>query len=116
MGVPMQIKDGAVTAPLRGELYFAAGVAEVVYRQAEATLVITSGNDGEHKPGSLHYKNLAIDCRTRQLSTGQKMRIFTQLFTILNPMGFDVVLETLPPHIHIEFDPKLGEHFLTAVA
>ena len=41
-------------------------------------LVITSGNDGEHAAGSAHYRNEAIDARSREVTPAQAM-----LFTLV---------------------------------
>ena len=41
-------------------------------------MTITSGNDGVHKKDSKHYKNEAIDIRTRDMSNNNK--ILTQLW------------------------------------
>ena len=62
---------------------------------------ITSGNDGKHKANSLHYKNLAIDIRTKDMrfKEGNTLRIRKSLVN-----KYDVILEK--DHIHIEYDPR----------
>lgn len=71
--------------------------------QLGKNMVITSANDGKHKEGSLHYKNLALDIRTRHL---EKDEIQIVLNYLRNKLGgdYDVILES--DHIHIEYDPK----------
>lgn len=39
------------------------------------TPTITSGNDGKHKRNSKHYKNLALDWRTRDITTEQAHKV-----------------------------------------
>ena len=34
----------------------------------------------------------------------------------LDSMGFDVILEDKPPHLHVEFDPKGSEQMLVRLA
>ena len=62
--------------------------------------VVTSTDEGEHMPSSLHYAGDAIDIRPRtfwgrQIEAGDVREL-------LGP-GFDVVDEET--HIHIEWDP-----------
>lgn len=63
---------------------------------------ITSVMDGLHKEGSLHYKGLAFDLRTRDF-TNDKKTFASHLQACLGAQ-FDVVYEN--DHIHVEFDPK----------
>jgi len=64
-------------------------------------MTITSGNDGIHMPKSLHYKNRAIDIRTKDMYLPNTVKIKLQL-----KLGkdYDVILEK--NHIHIEYQPK----------
>ena len=67
------------------------------------TPVLTSGNDSKHSENSLHYKNMALDFRTRDLTPDQQMSWTDRM---RNSLGnkFDVVLEN--NHLHVEYDPK----------
>lgn len=62
-------------------------------------MVITSGNDGKHMPGSLHYSNKAIDIRKSNMKNPDHCWLM-----IRKQMGhnIDVVMEK--DHIHIEYD------------
>lgn len=64
-------------------------------------MTITSGNDGAHKRGSLHYKNKAIDIRNRDMTFTTE--VATKLSLKLG-RNFDVINEGT--HIHIEYDQK----------
>lgn len=69
---------------------------------------ITSGRDGLHKAGSLHYVGRAIDLRTRDLTDAEGDALVTALRWRL-PRQYDVVDERTKagaPHIHVEYDPK----------
>lgn len=68
-------------------------------------LVITSGNDGQHAPGSAHYKNRAFDLRTRD-KTELEQAIFLQLLNYLAATRgsgvFDERQRGYVPHFHVE--------------
>lgn len=101
------VKKGAIIRDLAPPMWIAIGVAWELYRSECEDFVITSGNDGKHMDGSLHYENRAVDIRTRNLTPYYKDRIFEYLKKRLGRIGFDVVLENGDkPHIHIEWDPK----------
>jgi RHS repeat-associated protein len=68
--------------------------------------IITFATKGEHSPGSLHYVGQAIDLRTRDLSTEQKVEV-AELLQEAVGSDFDVVTEG--SHIHVEYQPKQGE-------
>ena len=110
----MRLKFAAKTLGLQPPILVAWGVAEMVYKLFGAACVLTSGTDGTHKEGSLHYKGMAIDLRTRDLTVDQRMGVFHYLRAILEPLGYDVVVE--PDHFHVEYDPKSGENFTSRVA
>ena len=64
---------------------------------------ITSANDSKHMKSSLHYKDMAIDIRTKDLSKEQISNVFKSLEDTLGE-SFQCVLES--DHIHLEFDNK----------
>ena len=66
-------------------------------------MTITSGNDGIHMKNSRHYKNEAIDIRTRDMSEQNKINTKIWLKVWLGK-NYDVILES--DHIHIEYDSK----------
>ena len=98
-------KEGVSTTylkyPLANKLNEIALICKLI-NGVNYQMTITSGNDGVHKNNSLHYKNEAIDIRTRDMDVNDK--ILTQLW-IKKWLGFDydVILES--DHIHIEYDP-----------
>ena len=68
-------------------------------------LVITSMNDSEHSPNSRHYKNEAIDLRSKNFKSLEDKKIFRyELELTLGPF-FTVILEnegTENEHFHIQ--------------
>jgi len=72
-------------------------------------VTVTSITDGNHSDGSLHYKGLAVDLRTRHDKGGAqwpdhvKECIASRLRLKLGD-DYDVVVEGT--HIHAEYDPK----------
>lgn len=104
----MILKAGVDVNNVQPPVWYAIGVAEVIYRNQGLKLTVTSLTDShQSKPDSLHNKGLAVDLRTRNVPLGLISIIDHTLRGILDPMGFDVILEV--DHIHIEYDPKPGE-------
>ncbi len=97
------IKKGVKARGLQPEILLAIFEAREVYKTFHAELVITSLLDGKHMEGSLHYKGLAVDIRTSNLS-GQTRPIAAARLKSALGAEYDVILEK--DHIHIEHDPK----------
>jgi hypothetical protein len=98
----MKLKAGVDLKDVSWRMFFAAVVAEEVYRKYGAELVITSANDGKHGDKTLHHKGLALDLRTWNLN-GRETEVTAELKKALGN-GYDVVLEK--DHIHCEYDPE----------
>lgn len=99
----MKIKDGVLTDGLRGVIWYALGVANMVWARHGQELVLTSGTEGKHSVGSLHYYGLAADLRTNYFGDEQVMAVAADLRAALGG-DYDVVVEEL--HVHIEYDPE----------
>src|SRR4051812_710734 len=84
-------------------IWYALGIVEVVYRINGLRCTVTSLTDGKHGENSLHAKGLAGDVRTRGLNDILLRTIHGSINSILNPLGYDIVLEK--DHIHIEYQP-----------
>lgn len=107
----MRLKEGASIENVSWRMWYAALVAEPIWKKRGAELVITSGRDGRHGPGTLHYCvegkytdgiGRALDLRTFNLM-GAEAEAAKELKAALGP-DYDVVLEK--DHIHVEYDPK----------
>jgi hypothetical protein len=71
-------------------------------------MLITSGSEGIHMVGSLHYKDGALDFRTKHLSIPDKKALVTALKRRLGK-NYDVILEDAGgtnEHLHVEYDPN----------
>lgn len=109
--MPLQVKAGVQVNGLRAPALEALAVAETVFDRHKLDVFLTSGLEGKHKEGSLHYKGLAVDLRLPlhphyQLDPSEGARITLEIFNALEralPM-YDVIHE--PSHYHVEFDPK----------
>jgi hypothetical protein len=99
----VSIKAGVRLDKLQPQMVVALVVAHEVYRELGVPCTVTSGNDGEHMAGSLHYTGMALDFRTRDLLPADKKVAVDRLRWRLGG-DFDVVLEV--DHVHIEFDQK----------
>lgn len=64
---PIQIKDGVVFKVLRPEIYTIFSLLSNLFAQHGRECVITSANDSKHAVESKHYKDLAIDIRSKHL-------------------------------------------------
>ena len=96
----MKTKDSTVNIEGLDPILKAALVEmEYIYAKFHTELVITSGKDGTHGNGSLHYEGKAVDLRTWNVLDS----LVKQLKAHLGP-DYDVVLEK--DHCHIEYDPK----------
>lgn len=68
-------------------------------------LVITSLNDGQHSPNSRHYKNEAMDIRSKTFTSRDDKRVFRQEFELFLGPSFRVILEdegTDNEHFHVQ--------------
>jgi hypothetical protein len=98
----VKLKEGASLEGCSWRMFDAAIKCEPSFNSRGVDLVITAGTDGKHMVGSLHYKGMALDIRTRNI-VGNEVEVLAELKTALGP-AFDVVLEG--DHIHLEYDPK----------
>lgn len=77
--------------------------AEFTFQANGYSCVCTSGTDGKHMEGSLHYKARAVDLRSHHVAADALPKIMDELKERLGK-DFDVILEG--DHIHAEHDPK----------
>lgn len=101
----MRIKSGPRAARLTGTMAVAAMMVIVneVYKNFGDEAVVTSGMDGKHSTGSLHYSGSALDFRTRELLPKTQKKLRDEIKSRLGD-DFDVVLEG--NHLHVEWQPK----------
>jgi hypothetical protein len=97
------IKPGVRIAGLRPEIVVAVIAASRVWEEAGHDLMITSGIEGRHMAGSLHYVGAAVDLRTNDLHADDVTKLVARVRECLGE-EYDVVVEA--DHLHIEFQPK----------
>ena len=95
------IKNGVDLRGLTPQMAIAYTIATKCYGQYDC--VITSANDSKHGPNSLHYKDQALDLRTRHMNEQELQAVFHKLKKTLGSQ-FDVMLES--DHLHLEWQPK----------
>jgi hypothetical protein len=70
-------------------------------------LVITSANDSQHKVGSKHYENLAIDVRSRSFADATARGLFIDALRRELGTAFTVLYECDgTPNAHFHIQPK----------
>ena len=106
----IEFKQGVKLDKLQPQIILALMLLERVFLKVGQPLVVTSISDGTHGKASLHYKGLAVDLRTKHLGTfANKSEVLESAKKALNPLGFDVILESLNEpneHLHCEYQPK----------
>ena len=71
----------------------------------DGAMWITSGNDGKHMDGSLHYKNQAFDIRIYNIVGGHVVaRAWCEKARLILGADYDIILEV--DHIHAEYQPR----------
>jgi hypothetical protein len=105
----ISLKPGVKIDGLRPEIVLGLMCVKAVFDRYKYELVITEGTGGKHMVGSLHYKGLALDIRSKHISDAvTKAKI---LFDCQDALGenFDFILEgdtKVNEHFHLEFDPE----------
>jgi hypothetical protein len=99
----MMLKVGVKLERLTPQMVLGHTIIGQAIAEAGFRCVITSGSDGDHMVGSLHYAGNALDYRTRAM-TGVQQAALAKTCRERLGADFDVVLEA--DHLHVEYDPK----------
>ena len=99
----LMLKPDVRITGLRSEIILAIVIAERAYAEIGCELMLTSGIEGQHSAGSLHYTGCAVDLRTLNVPAGKLPPLVEKIRAALGP-DFDVVLES--NHLHVELQPK----------
>ena len=97
----MRIKRGVVLAGLNIKMWYVLVAADRIWKDYGKELVITSGLEGRHAAGSVHYYGYALDLRTRYFSRSKIDMVALELRETLG-RDFDVIYHL--DHIHVEYD------------
>jgi len=102
------ILPGVDISNIQTQIGLALGEARPIFANHGLPLIITSCRDGVHMRGSLHFVGAAVDLRINHAPRDKWEIITDQIRLSLGwpESQFDVLLETDPDHIHIEFQPK----------
>jgi hypothetical protein len=95
-------KKGVILHGLDARMFSAIHKARRIWIRHGKMLVVTSGLEGRHKKGSLHYVGLAVDLRSRDFVPTTRSQVTRELRRSLGD-GFEVIGER--HHIHVEYDP-----------
>lgn len=93
----------AIVTYTQPSMLYATVVAAQLWQEYGQILVITSGTDGVHKRGSLHYPGKALDYRVRYFDEATRRKVANILQYRLG-QSYDVILKST--HMHVEHDPK----------
>ena len=100
----IKIKSGAIVSQ---QVVMACAVVNAANTLGiAADMLITSGRDGQHRIGSLHYEDKALDFRTKHLTTDDKRALVKRTKQRLG-LEYDVLLEQegkANEHLHVERD------------
>jgi hypothetical protein len=109
----LRVKPGVSLSKLVPQMVLAAVVVDQEYAKLGVDCWITSGDDGEHRTGSLHYVGKALDFRTRHIEpplvTDPSMANINLAFRIQERLGaqfrvaFETSTTTRTEHVHAEF-------------
>jgi len=103
----MRILKGVVLHNLKRPMRKALMVCDEVFEKVGLEFVVTSGQEGQHWAGSLHFYGYAFDGRRYpygeiMLPVGVSMEEILQLIRAKLGPEYDVILE--PNHFHVEWD------------
>lgn len=97
----MKVKNGVSLIGLKIEMRKVLLMVDYVYKKHNQEMVITSGTEGIHSAGSLHYYGYALDFRTSFFTQDEVTQVVDELRKLLTN-DYDVIEHKT--HIHIEYD------------
>lgn len=100
----LSIKEG-VRLPKELAVPVAVYICDQVLAERDYPCILTSGLEGKHSRGSLHYIGHAFDIRHFHIPEDKRASIVREIQGRVGA-DFDVVLES--NHIHVEYQPKTG--------
>lgn len=104
-GDDVEIKAGASLQGLQIPMRNVLMIAENIWRSAGRPegVTVTSGTDGAHSAGSLHYYGYAVDLRIRYFSPDVFSRVFSDLSSRLSDVDIHYRCILEDDHIHVEY-------------
>lgn len=105
----LSFKEGCRIDGLKPEILAAVPVILEVFRKYGYDMTITEGTGGTHMHNSLHYKGLALDIRSKHItSPSVKSKILFDCVIMLDS-NYDFIIENegqTNEHFHAEYQPK----------
>lgn len=92
--------------PYQSLIIIAAAINAANAMNLRGDVVVTSANDSKHMNNSLHYKDKAVDFRTKHLTPLEKREWIRNIQVRLG-VGYQTILESENEpneHLHVEFD------------
>jgi hypothetical protein len=83
-------------------------IVNSIYEEEGFNCVITSGIEGKHSLGSLHYSGNSVDYRAHMIPVDVRPRMCDEMRAALGN-DYDVIHEKIgmpDEHFHVEFQPK----------
>ena len=107
----MLVKMGVDYSRLEKPIRRALSVVDNVFKSITGKeAVLTSTYEGDHMAGSLHYANLAVDFRLRDLDAAVKddirLAVKDKLSQRYGLLKYDVLFSAQDTALHVEYDPK----------
>lgn len=104
----MKIKKGVQLAGLDKRMRVPLIAAELAYKDLGYEMTITSGLEGTHSAGSLHYYGLAVDIRTGDLEEEDHVyKIVEKIKQRLMEWRIDDIHFVVhPTHLHMQFSKE----------
>ena len=101
----MQVKDSSVNVwGLQVEMQPVLKWAEKIWGEEGHTFVITSGRDGIHSAGSLHYYGYAVDMRASVAWGYDPFTIEEMAEHLRSVLGEDYQVIIHESHVHCEYN------------
>ena len=102
----MLIKEGASLQGLSIQMRPALISAERIWKKYGRSegVTVTSGTDGCHSAGSLHYYGYGLDFRIRYFSEPIALAVSEELSVSLSSISDKYQVILLGDHIHVEYD------------
>lgn len=105
----LSIKPGVKLLGIRSEILIGLHIVEEVINSLGYDTTLTEATGGKHMPDSLHYKGLAVDIRSKDISLNTtKANVIKHAKSSLGN-EYDFILEDEDgpnEHFHLEWDPK----------
>lgn len=100
----MKVKNGVQLAGLQLPMRLVLIIADRIYQDNGFELVVTSGLEGTHSPGSLHYYGYALDFRIFAMPLDKVRNV---VFSLRQELGDSYQVIQHPTHIHVEYQEVL---------